>query len=168
MPFLDLKAKSDVVVINRKSRGKFPGEIAKSGTIGVVWSKWLSNSLYQTQKISILTEDNEIKFTTVSCSEPIGKISDFPDLEKTMEKHCDDNFIPIFCFLKTGFINLQMSKIEKREYIQVQLLFDKRVITVPTSCIHFKDLKEVYALSSKEKFFCIRVEPWFLEKRKII
>ena len=62
-----LEPKIDVVSVNKNTRGKFPGPKAKKDTIGLVWSTWVSNSQWGTEKLSILTPQGEVVFTTRCC-----------------------------------------------------------------------------------------------------
>lgn len=155
-----LKPKVDVVIVERKTRGKFPGEKAPAGTLGLVWSRWVSNSQWATEKISLLTEDGSILFTTARCATKTGNITQFPTLVEAYKKYAAEDFVPVF-----GFVQKQETY---NNFLIIKFLSKDRVTSVPASCIHFEDLDEIVNSDLTEKFFCMRIETWFLEKAGIL
>ena len=160
MSFYDLKPKVDVVIVERKTRGRFPGEKAPAGTSGLVWSRWVSNSKWGTEKISLLTGEGRILFTTSRCVTRAGNITEFPALMDAYKKHAEQDFVPVFGFVEN---NAREHNV-KSEFLIVKFLSKDRVTSEPSSCVHNEDLDEIFNSSSEEKFFCMRIEPWFLEK----
>ena len=158
-----LKPKVDVVIVQRKTRGKFPGAKAPKGTVGLVWSRWLSNSQWATEKISLLTESGNILFTTSRCTAISGNITEFPSLMDAYKKYAEKDFVPVFGFVKKPSLHPLST-----EFLIVKFLSSPRVTSVPASCVHYEDLDEIFNFASGEKFFCMRIEPWFLEKVGIL
>jgi len=155
-----LKPKVDVVMVTKKTRGKFPGEKAPVGTLGLVWSSWTSNSMFHTQKISLLTATGKVLFTTAKCTDLVGDITKFDDLYEAYKKYAELNFVPIF-----GFVRKPESK---SEFIIVKFLSRDRIMTVPTSCVHYEDLDEIFESKKQDNFYCLRIEPWFLKARDLL
>lgn len=159
-----LRPKVDVVIVEKKTRGKFPGEKAPAGTVGLVWSRWVSNSQWATEKISLLTESGNIFFTTARCASRTGNITDFPKLMEAYKQYAEAEFVPAFGFVKKPAQELQ----HQAQFLIVKFISKDRMTSVPTSCIHYEDLDEIFNSNSEENFFCMRIEPWFLEKAGIL
>lgn len=160
MASCDLKPKIDVVLVEKKTRGKFPGKKAPAETLGLVWSKWTSNPQWGTEKISILTAESNIYFTTAKCVSRVGTIIDWPDFLEAYKNYAELDFVPVFGFVK--------SLEKEKEFLTVRFLSNSHFVTVPSSCVHFEDLDEILNCESEEKFFCLRIEPWFLKRAGLI
>lgn len=161
-----LKPKVDVVIVERKTRGKFPGEKATKGTVGLVWSRWTSNSVYGTEKISLLSKEARVLFTTSRCVSKVGTIVDFPDLVDAYKEYAELEFVPVFGFVKKSSIEDLLSN--KPEFLLIKFLSRETAQAVPTSCIHFEDLDEIVNSKEKEKFFCMRIETWLLKRSGLL
>ena len=186
-----LRPKIDVVLVERTTRGKFPGPKAKKETVGLVWSSWISNSEWRTEKLSLLTFQGEVCFTTRSCISKIGTFADFKDVKSAYEKYVEENFIPIFCTLclpayHSG-IPLQVGDFQERALgnplhdfglsgITSEDLPDSFVIKVigfqgtfriSADCIAKKDFEEIVK-NPEAAVYSINVEPWVLKRRNII
>ena len=177
VPMASLKQKVDVVLVERKTRGKFPGKKAPKGTRGLVWSRWVSNGVYSTEKISILSEESKIFFTTVKCTRKVGSIIDFPTLLDAYKRYAESNFIPVFGFFyrdtridRAGREHRRVfcSTTRKDEYLNIKFLSRDRITSVPASCIHFEDLEEMFSSKERVGFFCMRIESWFLKRVKLV
>lgn len=156
MPIFDPKI--DVVLVERNTRGKFPGPKAKKTTVGLVWSTWTSNSQWGTLKLSLLTSQGEVVFTTQSCVSKIGVFEDFKDLVNAYEKHVEKNYIPIFV-TKPNF--------KSEKFIKMCVLGTEHVIDLRKNNIAKSDL--AYMLQNPdENAHSVRIEPWVLKKWKII
>ena len=159
-----LRPKIDVVVVEKKTRGKFPGEKAPAGTVGLVWSRWVSNSQWATEKISLLTESGNVLFTTARCASRTGNITDFPKLMEAYKQYAEEEFVPAFGLVKKPAQEHQ----QKAQFLIVKFISKDHMTSVPTSCIYYEDLEEIFNSNSEENFFCMRIEPWFLEKAGIL
>jgi len=159
-----LRPKVDVVIVEKKTRGKFPGEKAPAGTVGLVWSRWVSNSQWTIEKISLLTESGNVFFTTARCASKTGNITDFPKLMEAYKQYAEAEFVPAFGFVKKPAQEHQ----QQAQFLIVKFISKDRMTSVPTFCIHYEDLDEIFNSSSEENFFCMRIEPWFLEKAGIL
>jgi hypothetical protein len=159
-----LRPKVDVVIVEKKTRGKFPGEKAPAGTVGLVWSRWVSNSQWATEKISLLTESGNVLFTTARCASRAGNITDFPKLMEAYKQYAEEEFVPAFGLVKKPAQEHQ----QKARLLIVKFISKDHMTSVPTSCIHYEDLEEIFNSNSEENFFCMRIEPWFLEKAGIL
>ena len=160
MSLYDLRAKCDVVIVTKKSRGSFPGTVASKGLLGLVWSQWVSNEKYGSYKVSLLDKSGNITFTTFKCIEKVGELSFFEDLVKSYKDYADINFVPIFCHIK----NREQILLNNR--IWVQPLSKNKYYPLSVSSIHPADLKEMSDCKD-QNFFCLRVEPWVLKKWEI-
>ena len=163
-----LKSKLDVVLVERATRGKFPGPKAKKETIGLVWSSWLSNSKWRTEKLSLLTAKGEVCFTTRSCISKIGTFEDFEDVKSAYEKYVEENFIPIFCMPARDVDEGDVARSRNWELSwPIKILGFSKIYFIYSANIAKKDLD--YMLKNPDDpVFSIRIEPWILEKFKII
>jgi hypothetical protein len=162
-----LKSKLDVVLVERATRGKFPGPKAKKETIGLVWSSWLSHPQWRTEKLSLLTTQGEVCFTTRSCISKIGTFEDFEDVKSAYEKYVEENFIPIFCMpVRTVGLDVPRSRNWELSW-PIKILGFSKIYFIYSANIAKKDLD--YMLKNPDDpVFSIRIEPWILEKFKII
>ena len=161
-----LKTKLDVVLVERATRGKFPGPKAKKETIGLVWSTWVSNSVWRTEKLSLLTAEGEVCFTTRSCISKIGTFEDFEDVKLAYEKHVEENFIPIFCMPACDGADFSRSLNWDLSW-PIKILGFSKIYFIYSANIAKQDL--AYMLKNPDDpVFSIRLEPWILEKFKII
>jgi len=154
-----LEPKIDVVIVEKNTRGKFPGPKAKKGTVGLVWSTWVSNTTWATQKISILSESSEILFTTKKCSSTIGTFEEFENLVDAYNKHVEKEYIPVFASAEI---------LPKIEYsIRLKILGFDITIDANRSTIEKSDMS--YILNNPNKqMYSVRIEPWVLKKWNII
>lgn len=153
-----LEPKIDVVSVNKNTRGKFPGPKAKKDTIGLVWSTWVSNSQWGTEKLSILTPQGEVVFTTRSCVSKIGVFEDSKEIVSAYESHVEKDYIPIF-----------VTKVIFRsdKFIKMRVLGTDRVIDLRKNNIAKSDLTYM-SQNPGDNAYSVRVEPWVLERFKII
>jgi len=161
MSLYELRTKIDVVMVTRKSRGSFPGTISPKGTLGLVWSQWVSNEKFSSYKLSLLDKSGEITFTTLKCIEKMGELSHFEDLEQAYVKYTDQNFIPIFCHIG------DRESIVRSNKIWVRPLSKSSDFSLQISSIHPSDLKEIND-NKDQNFFCLRLEPWVLKRWNLI
>ena len=158
MKWLLLDPKIDVVIVERNTRGKFPGPKAKKATVGLVWSTWTSNSQWGTLKLSLLTPQGEVVFTTRSCVSKIGVFEDFKDLVSAYEKHVEEDYIPIFVTKPT---------FRSEKFIKMRVLGTEHVIDLRKNNIAKSDL--TYMLQNPdENAYSVRIEPWVLKRFRII
>ena len=153
-----LEPKTDIVLVERSTRGKFPGLKAKKSTVGLVWSTWVANSQWGTEKLSLLTAEGEVVFTTRSCVSKIGVFKDFKELVIAYEKHVEKDYIPIF-----------VTKVIFRsdKFIKMRVLGTQRVIDLRKNNIAKSDL--TYMLQNPdENAYSVRIEPWVLKRFRII
>jgi len=86
------EVKGRIVVVLKKSRGRFPLKTATPGTTGFVVNVWQNQ--VGTQKMTILEEDGSTSCTSISCISP--DIEDPSNQwQKIKDKHDLDNSIPI-------------------------------------------------------------------------
>ena len=163
MSFYELKTKCDVVIVTKKSRGAFPGESSSKGTVGLVWSQWLSNEKFGSYKVSLLDKTGSITFTTLKCIEHLGNIDHFEDLQKAYNVYADEHFVPVFCHTSSNVRDnyLIYNKLWLRP------LSKNKDYSVAATSLHPEDLKEVLENQDKN-FFCLRLEPWVLKKWELI
>jgi hypothetical protein len=164
----DLESKFDIVIVNKKSSGKFPGIAAKKSTIGLVWGIWKNN---HTTKISILDENANLYFSTANCVEKVGKIFNFEKIIAAYKSYADLNFIPAFAFVKINsleirnFIKYKKGEIKNRPdvsfYIKIKFLYRKNFSIINMNSIHPDDLDIL--LNSNNNFHCLRLEKYILE-----
>ena len=158
-----LRPKFDIVTVTKTSRGKFPGQKALKGTIGIVWSTWVSNGNFGTTKMSILDRNGEISFTTNACATKIGTIDSFPDLQKIYDRHVEKYFVPIVCILSDKF---SLRESEHVKSVKLQYLGRPQSVYVKKHCICMKDLQYMHD-NQKEKVFSLKIEAWVLERHGI-
>lgn len=161
MSFYELKTKCDVVIVSRKSKGAFPGPAAPKGTVGLVWSQWVSNEKFGSHKVSLLDKEGNITFSTWKCIERLGEISHFEDLIQSYNRYADENFIPVFCHTGNRDHILTMNK------VWLKPLSKSKDYSVSITSIHPTDLKEIIN-NPDQNFFCLRLEPWVLKKWELI
>ena len=178
-------SKVSVVRVDKKSRGRFPGDQAPVGIVGLVWSSWRGGT-YGTHKVSLVTKDLKLYFTTASCASIIGKSSEINDFTDVRERWADKNFIPIILEVEdvrlsgASLKDKSLMKIveiakddgmwgrDKVDYIKCKSLTQQR-LWVRESCCHPKDWKNMLKnILDGKKVFCVRLEPWVLEKVDII
>jgi len=161
MSLYDLRTKCDVVIVTRKSRGSFPGPTSTKGTVGLVWSQWVSNEKFGSYKVSLLDKTGEITFTSLKCIEKVGEISHFEDLVQAYKDHADQNFVPVFCHIGNRESIVRLNK------IWVRPLSKNKDYSLSITSIHPADFKEMSDCKD-QNFFCLRVEPWVLKKWELI
>jgi len=161
MSSYELKTKCDVVMVTRKSKGSFPGTSSSKGTLGLVWSQWISNEKYGSYKLSLLDKSGEITFTTLKCIEKLGDITLFEELVQAYNNYADQHFVPIFCHIGNRESILRLNK------IWVRPLSKSKDYVLLISAIHPSDLKEMIT-NTDQNFFCLRLEPWVLKKWDLI
>lgn len=162
MKSLNLKQKIDVVIVTRRSRGKFPGKIAAPGTVGLVWSRWCSNFEHNAYKISILTSEGEILFTTEKCVEKVGDISMFENLYLAYKDYADKNYIPIVVKARQKYIS-DTNNI----CLEIKFMSKNKFVPAKYNVIHPEDRK-IITKDLVEDFYYFRLEEWFLKKHEII
>ena len=172
-----LRPKIDVVLVERTTRGKFPGPKAKKETVGLVWSSWISNSEWRTEKLSLLTFQGEVCFTTRSCISKIGTFADFKDVKSAYEKYVEENFIPIFCTLclpayHSGIPlhDCSLSGITSEDLpdsFVIKVIGFQGTFRISADCIAKKDFEEIVK-NPEAAVYSITVEPWVLKRRNII
>ena len=162
--YSELKTKTDIVRVSRKTRGRFPGPKAPLEMTGIVWSKWNSKNQYSTPKLSILSSDGEIYFTTATCVEHVGSIKDtqWSDLLEAYRKYVDEVFVPIFC-IKTS--ELYVDKTGNNYWFYGKHVGKKERKSFNFSSIHPDDAKYIID-NPGESVYSIRVEPWLIEKSR--
>ncbi len=153
-----LEPKIDIVLVERNTRGKFPGPKAKKATVGLVWSTWVANSQWGTEKLSLLTPQGEVVFTTRSCVSKIGVFEDFKELVSAYEKYVEEDYIPIF-------VTKVIFRSEK--FIKMRVLGTEHTIDLRKNNIAKSDL--TYMLQNPdENAYSVRIEPWVLKRFRII
>ena len=162
MKILNLKQKIDVVIVSRRSRGKFPGKIAAPGTVGLVWSRWCSRFERDLYKISILTSEGEILFTTEKCVESVGDISMFENLYLAYKDYADKNYIPVVVKARLKYHSDTLSSC-----IEIKFMSKNKFVPIKYNAIHPED-KKIITKDFIEDFYCFRIEEWFLKKHEII
>ena len=85
----------DIVVVNRKTRSKFRGEIALPGDAEyLVLSAWTNS--YGTVKMSLLSEENEERFTSRSCTEVVSRQAELDEKwDKVHRRWMEETYVPI-------------------------------------------------------------------------
>jgi hypothetical protein len=161
MSLYELRTKFDVVMVTRKSKGSFPGPSSPKGTLGLVWSQWISNEKFGSYKLSLLDKSGDLTFTTFKCIEKLGEITLFEDLVQAYIKHADQHFVPIFCHIG------DRASIARVNRIWVRPLSKNKNYSLLISAIHPEDLKELIT-DTDQSFFCLRLEPWVLKKWDLI
>ena len=157
--------KFDVVSVTRSTRGRFPGQKAPKGVTGLVWSTWTSNAGFNTKKLSILSAEGEITFTTQTCVEIVGSLPDYPHLKKSYNAHVEKHYVPVICTLEKSFDfdgSISMNNSVCVKYLGVNT---KRWIKQHAICL--EDLQYMYE-NQHDKVFSLNVEPWVLKKHSIL
>ena len=85
----------DIVVVHRKTRSKFKGEIALPGdTEYLVLSAWVNT--YGTVKMSLLSEENVERFTSRSCTEVVSRQAELDEKwDKVHRRWMEETYVPI-------------------------------------------------------------------------
>jgi hypothetical protein len=85
----------DIVVVHRKTRSRFKGEIALPGdTEYLVLSAWVNT--YGTVKMSLLSEENEERFTSRSCTEVVSRQAELDEKwDKVHRRWMEETYVPI-------------------------------------------------------------------------
>jgi hypothetical protein len=162
MSSYEIKPKQTVVEVIKSTRGRFPGERAPSGTIGIVWSSWVSNSTWGTSKLSVLSKPGSIYFTTKKCVKILGPITDFPEMSVVIKQHADEYFLPVFVQVKDMNVQIQLNK----KSLRVTYLGKPGINFIPLSSIHPDDVSFIVK-NPDEEVYSTRVEPWVLESHGI-
>ena len=171
------------VIVKKVSRGRFPGRKSEVGETGVVWSRW--NSKFGTEKISILSKDLTISFTSSACVSIVEVIEDEDAFEDMYIRWAEANHIPIVIqvvdirliqpdiqkkqaknnkkYKHPGAINIQKAKTVKCKSLAGKELYLKQSYCHPLDWSNM-----IEGIFEGKKVFCIRVEPWILEKNNII
>ena len=174
-----LVPRKSIVLVKKKSRGRFPGKKSEVGEKGIVWSRWYSKN-YGTEKISILTNDLSVSFTSVSCVLVVDEPEDVELFKDIHERWADKNYLPVVVQvadirLPVTSLSSSISKkppgllnIEKARHIKCKTLSGKELYIKKSYC-HPADWENmIKGLNQNESAFCIRLEPWILEKNNII
>jgi hypothetical protein len=154
-----LEPKIDVVLVEKNTRGRFPGPRAKKDTIGLVWSTWVSNSTWGTQKVSLLSESGSISFSTMKCLSKIGTFKEFKNLVVAYDKYVEKEYIPVFA-------SAEASPRDK-SLVSLKILGFDTIVHTNRSTIKKEDL--LYILNNPDKqTYSVQIEPWVLKKWNII
>ena len=167
--------KLSVVHVDRKTRGRFPGEKAPAGTTGLVWTSWFGAG-FGTHKISLITTDLKLYFTTASCVSVLGFSDSVEGFNTVRSEWASKHFIPIVLQVVDVKISAPVKKgkslndtvEENKQYVRYQTL-NKKSIYVKKAYCHPDDWSSLMTgIEKGERAFCIRLEPWILEKAEII
>jgi len=154
-----LEPKIDVVLVEKNTRGKFPGPKAKKGTIGLIWSTWVSNSTWGTQKVSLLSESGSISFSTMKCLSKIGTFKEFKNLVDAYDKYVEKEYIPVFASAK--------ALLRDKSLVSLKILGFDTIVHTNRSTIKKEDI--LYILNNPDKqTYSVQIEPWVLKKWNII
>ena len=165
MSFYVIKPKQTVVKVIRSTRGKFPGERSPKGTLGVVWSSWVANSAWGTEKMSILDADGNVTFTTKKCTEVVGEISEHPLIEASYRRHADEHFLPVFVQIKD--VSIKLIKENTKQSFRVKYLGRSNFSFIPLSSVHPDDANYIIK-NPEEQVYSLRAEPWVLRKHGVM
>lgn len=175
----ELIPRKSIVVVEKNSRGRFPGKKAEVGDRGVVWSKWYSKG-WGTEKISILKRDLSVSFTSASCVSVVEVKDDESGFENIYERWAEENHLPIVVEIidvrlaqpdiqdPRGSSHPGAVNIQKAKTVKCRSLTGKEIYLKQSYC-HPSDWNIMIAgIFDGKKVFSIRVEPWILEKNNII
>ena len=171
----EIVAKLSIVKVDRKSRGRFPGERAPVGTMGLVWTSWFGSG-YGTHKISLITKDLKLYFTTASCVSVVGTADEVEGFDSVRSDWASEHFMPVVLTA----VDMKISApLEKGKNLRSIVERDKQYVRCHTLCKKTIFVKKVYChpddwqglmsgLQKGERVFCLRLEPWILEKAGLI
>ena len=170
--------RKSIVLVKKKSRGKFPGRMSAVGESGIVWSRWYSKN-HNTEKISILSSDLKLSFTSAACVTIVENTNNLEEFKDMHERWADENYLPVVVQvidvrLSVPILDSKTKKnpglinIEKAKYVKCKTLSGKALYVKKSYCHPIDWQLMIKGLNQDEVAFCIRLEPWILEKNNII